>query len=257
VKRREFIAGLGGAAAWPVVARAQQSPMRRIAVLMNLVADDPEIQARLAPFLQGLQEVGWTVGRNVRIDYRWGAGDPDRIRRFAAELVALAPDVVLASGGTIVAPLQQVSRTVPIVFVNVTDPVGSGFVASLGRPGGNATGFTLFEYSISGKWLELLTCRRIRSAPLWAKSRLPRRKKNCNRGQTCSPDRDRLSIQQRADDATTRVHRWLRQRAACPVGVGNPVVDDLLKYLAGPEGNVTGTRTVFQWSAGKWLKKES
>jgi putative ABC transport system substrate-binding protein len=155
MRRREFIVGLG-AAAWPVVARAQQSAMRRIGMLMNLAADDPEIQARLAPFLQGLQEVGWTVGRNVRIDYRWGAGDPDRIRRFAAELVALAPDVVLANGGTIVAPLQQVSRTVPIVFVNVTDPVGSGFVASLGRPGGNATGFTLFEYSISGKWLELL-----------------------------------------------------------------------------------------------------
>jgi putative ABC transport system substrate-binding protein len=155
MRRREFILGLG-AAAWPVVARAQQSAMRRIGVLTNLVADDPEIQARLAPFLQGLQEVGWTVGRNVRIDYRWGAGDPDRIRRFAAELVALAPDVILAAGGTTVAPLQQVTRTVPIVFVNVTDPVGSGFVATLGRPGGNATGFTLFEYSISGKWLELL-----------------------------------------------------------------------------------------------------
>jgi putative tryptophan/tyrosine transport system substrate-binding protein len=156
VRRREFIAGLGGAAAWPLATRAQQSAMRRIGVFMNLVADDPEIQARLAPFLQGLQEVGWTVGRNVRIDYRWGAGDPDRIRRFAAELVALAPDVILASGGTTVAPLQQVTRTVPIVFVNVTDPVGSGFVVSLGRPGRNATGFTLFEYSISGKWLELL-----------------------------------------------------------------------------------------------------
>jgi putative tryptophan/tyrosine transport system substrate-binding protein len=157
MRRREFITGLGGAAAaWPLAARAQQSAVRRIGVLMNLAADDSEIQARLAPLLQGLQEVGWTVGRNVRIDYRWGAGDPDRIRRFAAELVALAPDVILASGGTTVAPLQQVTRTVPIVFVNVTDPVGSGFVASLGRPGGNATGFTLFEYSISGKWLELL-----------------------------------------------------------------------------------------------------
>src|SRR5713226_4393677 len=136
MRRREFIAGLG-AAAWPLAGRAQQPrAMRRIGVLMNLAADDPETQARLAPFLQGLQEVGWTVGRNVRIDYRWGAGDPDRIRRFAAELVALAPDVILAAGGTTVAPLQQVTRTVPIVFVNVTDPVGSGFVASLGRPGG-------------------------------------------------------------------------------------------------------------------------
>jgi putative tryptophan/tyrosine transport system substrate-binding protein len=155
MRRREFVAGLG-VAAWPVAVRAQQPTMRRIGVLMNLAADDAQIQVRLAPFLQGLQEVGWTVGRNVRIDYRWGAGDPERIRRSAVELVALAPDVILAAGGTTVAPLQQATRTVPIVFVNVTDPVGSGFVASLGRPGGNATGFTLFEYSISGKWLELL-----------------------------------------------------------------------------------------------------
>jgi putative tryptophan/tyrosine transport system substrate-binding protein len=156
MERREFIAGLGSAAAWPVAVGAQQPAMRRIGVVMNLAADDAEVQARLAPFLQGLQELGWTVGRNVRIDYRWGGGDPDRIGKFAAELVALAPDVILASGGTTVGPLQQVTRTVPIVFVNVTDPVGSGFVASLGRPGGNATGFTLHEYSISGKWLELL-----------------------------------------------------------------------------------------------------
>jgi putative ABC transport system substrate-binding protein len=162
MRRREFIVLLGGAAAmssslWPLAARAQQpSRMRHIGVLMNVAADDPDLPNRLAPFLQGLQEVGWTVGRNVRIDYRFGAGDPDRIRRFAEEMVALAPDVILATGGTIVGPLQQVSRKVPIVFVNVTDPVGSGFVESLARPGGNATGFTLFEYSIAGKWLELL-----------------------------------------------------------------------------------------------------
>jgi putative ABC transport system substrate-binding protein len=156
--RREFITLLGGATvACPLTARAQQPErMRRIGVLMNLTADDADIPNRLAPFLQGLQEVGWTVGRNVRIDYRWGGGDPDLIRKFAAELVALAPDVILASGGTTVGPLQQVSRTVPIVFVNATDPVGGGFVESLARPGGNATGFSLFEYSISGKWLELL-----------------------------------------------------------------------------------------------------
>jgi putative ABC transport system substrate-binding protein len=156
MRRREFIALLGGAAAWPRVACAQPARMRRIGVFMNVAADDPDLPNRLAPFLQGLQERGWTVGRNVRIDYRWAAGDPDRIRRFAAELVALAPDVIVANGGTIVGPLQQVSRTVPIVFVNVTDPVGSGFVESLARPVGNATGFTLFEYGIAGKWLELL-----------------------------------------------------------------------------------------------------
>ena len=158
MRRRDFITLLGGTAvAWPRAARAQQRErMRRIGMLMNLAADDPELPLRLAPFLQGLQEWGWTVGRNVQIDYRWGAGDADRIRRYAAELVALAPDVILANGGSIVGPLQQASRTVPIVFVAVTDPVGSGFIANLARPGGNATGFINFEYGISGKWLELL-----------------------------------------------------------------------------------------------------
>jgi len=157
IQRREFITLLGGAAAWPLPARAQQGgPTRRVGVLMNVAADDPELQNRLAPFLQGLQEAGWAVGRNVRIDYRWAAGDPGRIRQFAAELVALAPDVILANGGSTVGPLQQVSGTVPIVFVGVTDAVGSGFIESLARPGGYATGFTLFEYGIAGKWLELL-----------------------------------------------------------------------------------------------------
>jgi putative ABC transport system substrate-binding protein len=155
--RRAFIGLIGGAVAWPLAARAQQRErMRRIGVLMNLAADDPEAPMRLAPLLQGLQQLGWTVGRNVRIDYRWGGGDATRIRDHVSELVALAPDVILASGGTMVGPLQQVTRTVPIVFVSATDPVGSGFVESLAHPGGNATGFTLFEYSISGKWLELL-----------------------------------------------------------------------------------------------------
>ena len=156
--RREFITLLGGAAAaWPLAARAQQGErVRRIGVLMNVAADDPEAQARNAAFLQGLQELGWTVGRNVRIDYRWAAGDADRLRRYAAELVALAPDVVLASGTSTVGPLQQATRTVPIVFAGVADPVGAGFVDSLARPGGNATGFISFEYGLSGKWLELL-----------------------------------------------------------------------------------------------------
>jgi len=158
MNRRHLIALLGGAAvARPLVTRAQQPDrMRRIGVLMAQAADDPEYQNRVAAFLQGLEQLGWADGRNVRIDYRWGVGDAGRTRRYAAELVALAPDVILASGTSTVAPLQQATRTVPIVFANVVDPVGAGFVASLARPGGNATGFTLFEYSTSGKWPELL-----------------------------------------------------------------------------------------------------
>ena len=158
MQRREFITLLGGAAvAWPRAARAQQADrMRRVGVLEARTADDPEAQARLAALLQGLQELGWTDGRNVRIDYRWAAADADRSRTYAAELVAVAPDVILAAGSLSVAALQQTSRTVPIVFVNIIDPVGAGFVARLARPGGNTTGFTSFEYSLSGKWLELL-----------------------------------------------------------------------------------------------------
>jgi putative ABC transport system substrate-binding protein len=158
IGRREFIALLGSAAAaWPLAARAQQAePMRRIAVLMPLAEDNPVSQARIAAFVQGLQQSGWTDGRNVRIDYRWSAGDPNRIRKLAMELMALGPDVVLASTSAAVAPLRQATSTVPIVFAVVTDPVGAGFVDSLARPGGNATGFLAFEYSLSAKWLELL-----------------------------------------------------------------------------------------------------
>jgi ABC-type uncharacterized transport system substrate-binding protein len=158
MKRREFITLLGGAAAaWPLAARAQQpEPMRRIGVFMSLAADDKQAQARLAAFLQGLQELGWTDGRNLRIDIRWGAGDAERNRRHAAELVALAPDVILASGGSVVGILLQATSTVPIVFTQTPDPVGAGFVESLARPGGNATGFSIFDYSLGGKWLELL-----------------------------------------------------------------------------------------------------
>ena len=156
IGRRKFLATLGAAAAWPVAARAQQAErIRRVGVLMNLTADDPEAPGRVAAFAQGLGELGWTIGRNVRIDYRWGANDPDRGRRYADELIALVPDVILASGSTAVRPLLQVTRT-SIVFVQVTDPVGLGLVASLARPGGNATGFMLYEYGMSGKWLELL-----------------------------------------------------------------------------------------------------
>jgi putative ABC transport system substrate-binding protein len=153
--RREFITLLGGAAAaWPLAARAQQSPrMRRIGVLNAQPSDDPQSQARNGAFLQGLGALGWNVGRNLEIDYRWGAG---RNPGYAADLVALAPEVILAVGSSVVVPLLQVSRTVPVVFTQVSDPVGSGFVASLARPGGNATGFTLFEFGISAKWIELL-----------------------------------------------------------------------------------------------------
>ncbi len=158
MRRREFITLLGGAAVgWPLAARAQQGErMRRIGVLMALAADDPEGQARLTAFVQGLQELGWTDGRNVRIDYRWPAGDAERTRRYATELAALAPDVILAGGGSVVPSLLQATRTVPIVFTQTPDPVGAGFVNSLARPGGNATGFLLYEYGISAKWLELL-----------------------------------------------------------------------------------------------------
>jgi putative ABC transport system substrate-binding protein len=159
MKRREFITLLGGAAAaWPFSARAQQvERVRRIGVAMSTAEDDAESKARIAAFLQGLQQLGWADGHNVRIDTRWwGASDADANRRYAAELVALAPDVILASGGSVMGALLQATRTVPIVFTLTVDPVGAGYVASLVRPGGNATGFTSYEYSLSGKWLELL-----------------------------------------------------------------------------------------------------
>jgi putative ABC transport system substrate-binding protein len=160
MKRREFITLVGGAAAaWPLAARAQQAErMRRIGVLIGAAvdADDPDVQANIAAFLQRLQQLGWTDGGNVRIDYRWGAGNADNIRKYAAELVALAPDVILVNGTAVMAPLLQATRTLPIVFTAVADPVGAGFVDSLARPGGNTTGFMQFEYNLSGKWLELL-----------------------------------------------------------------------------------------------------
>jgi len=159
MKRREFITLLGGAAAtwWPLTAEAQQpEQLRRVGVLTNRVADNPEGQAAVAAFRQALQQLGWSDGRNIRIDMRWGVNDVDRDRRDAAELVALAPDVILASGTPSVAALQHASRSLPIVFVGVTDPVGAGLVDALARPGGNVTGFMLLEYSSSGKWLELL-----------------------------------------------------------------------------------------------------
>jgi putative tryptophan/tyrosine transport system substrate-binding protein len=158
MRRREFITLLGGAAvAWPLAARAQQPErLRRIGVLMTTAADNAEGQARIAAFVQVLQQLGWTDGRNMRIDTRWSGGYADDTRKYAAELVALAPDVILAPGSLTVGPLLQATRALPIVFVHVPDPVGAGFVDSLARPGGNATGFLLFEYGLSGKWLELL-----------------------------------------------------------------------------------------------------
>ena len=158
MRRRDFIVLLGGTAAtWPLAARAQQTKqMQRIAVLMVMGADDPEGQARVAAFAQGLQQLGWIVGQNVQIDYRWASVNAEELRKYAAELVALKPDVILAHSSSGVASLLQTTHTVPIVFTNVADPVGAGYVDSLARPGGNATGFTVFEYAMGGKWLELL-----------------------------------------------------------------------------------------------------
>jgi putative ABC transport system substrate-binding protein len=158
VRRREFITLIGGAAAgWPLAARAQQPDgMRRIGVLSSLPDDDPEMVARRAVFEQTLQGFGWTVGRNLRIDYRWTRSERAVVQKFAAELAALAPDVILVSGNLAIAPMLQATRTIPIVLTQVVDPVGSGFVESMSRPGGNVTGFTQFEYSLAGKWLELL-----------------------------------------------------------------------------------------------------
>ena len=158
MRRREFISLLGGAAAaWPGAARAQRRErVRRIGVFTSGAADAPEYKARDAAFLQALAGLGWFVGRNVQTDHRWGAGDVERYRTLAHELVALAPDVILANGTATVTALRRVNRTVPIVFANVADPVGSGLVASLARPGGNATGFISLEFGFSGKWLELL-----------------------------------------------------------------------------------------------------
>jgi putative tryptophan/tyrosine transport system substrate-binding protein len=157
MRRREFIGGLGSAAAWPFRARAQQpTAMRRIGVLMQNAADDPGAPVNISSFAQGLQEHGWIVGTSIRIDYRWGNGDTELYRRYGAELVALKPDVILATAGSIVGAVQQASRTVPIVFIFTVDPVGGGWVDSLARPGRNATGFTSFQFSTAGKWLELL-----------------------------------------------------------------------------------------------------
>ena len=159
MRRREFITLLGGAAAaWPLAARAQQQRerMRRIGALMAYTANDPQAQIRNAAFLQGLQQLGWIVGQNVQIDYRWSGGNIDDTRRSAAELVALTPDVIFAPGSSALGPLLQVSRNLPIVFAIIVDPVGSGFVNNMARPGGNATGFTAFDYGIGAKWLEVL-----------------------------------------------------------------------------------------------------
>ena len=158
MRRREFITLLGGAAAtWPLAARGQQPErMRRVGVLMHLAADDPEGQSRVAAFLQGLQEAGWAVGRNVNIDVRWAAGEADRFRRYAMEIVALTPDVILTSAPPSIRAMQQATRTLPIVFVLVPDAVGTGIVDSLSRPGGNTTGFTSTELGMPVKWLELL-----------------------------------------------------------------------------------------------------
>ncbi len=155
MRRREFIALLGGAAAWPLAARAEQAE-RRIGVLSGFAENDPEMKARLAALRQGLEGLGWSEGRNIKIDYRWGAGDPGRQRAYAAELVASKPDVIFATPSSVLAAVQRETRTIPVVFAQIPDPVGAGFVASLAHPGGNITGFALFEFAIGAKWLELL-----------------------------------------------------------------------------------------------------
>jgi len=158
MRRREFIKVIAGSAVgWPLAARAQQGErIRRVGVLMAVTADDAEAQARIAAFVRGLQQLGWSIGKNIQVDYRLAGIDPDTLRKYAAELVALAPDVILAQASPSIAALLQATRTVPIVFTLVGDPVGAGYVDSLAHPGGNATGFTVFEYSIAAKWLELL-----------------------------------------------------------------------------------------------------
>jgi putative ABC transport system substrate-binding protein len=157
MRRREFIALLGGAAAgWPVAVSAQSGPLRRVGIFMDLSEQDPEGQTRVAAFRKGLQDLGWTDGRNVKFDIRWTAGDPARMRRYAAELVGLAPEVIMNGGLPTLVAMQQETRTIPIVFAQVLDPVGAGFVESLAQPGGNITGFISFEYSMAGKWLETL-----------------------------------------------------------------------------------------------------
>jgi ABC-type uncharacterized transport system substrate-binding protein len=157
MRRRQFITLLGGTATWPLAARAQQpGGRRRLGVLMATAADDPESRKRLFALLQGLQQLGWVEGRNLRVDIRWAAGNVDDTRKYAAELTALAPDIILAAGSLAAGPLLQATRTIPIVFTHVPDPVGAGFIDSMARPGGNATGFTSFDYGLSVKWLELL-----------------------------------------------------------------------------------------------------
>jgi putative ABC transport system substrate-binding protein len=157
MKRRALITLLGGAAAWPLAARAQQTgKVRRIGVLIPLAADDPEIEARRPVFEQSLRQLGWTVGATLSIEYRLSGGDAESVHRHAAELVALVPDVIVTTGGVAPAPVLEATRTIPVLMINVPDPVGAGWVQSLARPGGNATGFTNFEYSLGGKWIELL-----------------------------------------------------------------------------------------------------
>jgi putative ABC transport system substrate-binding protein len=157
IGRRKFLATLGGAAVWPLAAWAQQAErMRRVGVLTNKAADDAQGRAETSAFEVALQELGWKLGGNLQINYRWGAGDSNRYGTYASELIAQAPDLLLAVGGTVAGALQRATRNVPIVFVGASDPVNRGLVASLSRPGGNTTGFILFEYGISGKWLELL-----------------------------------------------------------------------------------------------------
>jgi putative ABC transport system substrate-binding protein len=221
MRRREFIAGLGSVVAWSLAARAQQrGAMRRIGVLMNF-GDGPDMRANIAAIEQGLRELNWIVGRNIQIDYRFGAGDPDLLRKYAAELVALAPDVILAQGSVTVQPLLQLTRVVPIVFVATTDPVGAGFAASLARPGANATGFSLFEFSVGGKWLDLL-------------------KQIAPRVTRVAVVRDPLNPTGTGQFAAIQSAAAASKVELTPIGVRNPdeIQRDLTAFARGPNGGI-------------------
>ena len=232
MRRREFITLLGGAAAWPLAIRAQER-VRRIGVLIGVAEDDPDAQANIAALKQGLQEAGWAIGRNLRIDLRWSGGDVPRLRQYAAELVALGPDVIVGGFGPTAPILQQATRTVPIVVAQSVDPVGGGFVNSMARPGGNLTGFIQFEYGLAGKWLDLL--------------------------KEIAPQVSRVGVVRELEGGPVGIGQWaVIQAFASPMGVelspinlrdGGETEHDLSNFARGPNNGlivVVGTQATIQ-----------